>query len=188
MAFTPFSYDMEIIAKLSDTPNVDDGLTAYQLKDKFDEAGKAIKKYINDELLPKAMATPDFNGMVKAYGGEILPAEAGKDYQAPIEDGEITEKMLSEGAITAGRLPFSNVAVETAAFTDDTTYEEFPFKAAVALDGALSRMRPEVVFGVKDAMSGNFAPVADSYDGGVYIYASEKPEATITIPTIVLWR
>jgi hypothetical protein len=53
MKFTQFSYDMEIIGKLSDTPNVDDGLTAAQLKEKFDEGGKAVKDYLNGELLPE---------------------------------------------------------------------------------------------------------------------------------------
>lgn len=188
MAFTPFSYDMEIIAKLSDTPNVDDGLTAYQLKEKFDEAGKAIKKYINDELLPNAVATPDFNGMVKVYGGEILAAEAGEDYQPPIEDGDITAAMLAEDAIIAGRLRFENVAVETASFVADSTYEDFPFRAALALEGVTAAMLPEVVLGVAEAMSGSFAPVAESYDGGVYLYASEAPEAAVTVPVITLWR
>lgn len=53
MAFTQFTKDMDIIGKLSDTPNVDDGLTAAQLKEKFDEGGKAVKDYINNELLPE---------------------------------------------------------------------------------------------------------------------------------------
>ena len=53
MAFTQFTKDMEIIGKLSDTPNVDDGLTAAQLKEKFDEGGKAVKDYINNGLIPE---------------------------------------------------------------------------------------------------------------------------------------
>ena len=56
MAFTQFAKDMEIIGKLSDTPNVDDGLTAAQLKEKFDEGGKAIKEYLNGSLLPELLA------------------------------------------------------------------------------------------------------------------------------------
>lgn len=85
-------------------------------------------------------------------------------------------------------LVFIDVVAESAKFTEDAAYESFPFRAAVELDGALSDMRPEVVFGVIDAMNGNFAPVAESYDGGVYIYAAEKPEAAVTIPVITLWR
>ena len=44
---------------------------------------------------------------------------------------------------------------------------------------------PLVVFSPADAMSGNFAPVAVSYSGGVYIYAESKPAEAVTIPNIV---
>ena len=188
MAFTPFSYDMDIVTKLSDTPNVDDGLTAFQLKEKFDEGGKAIKNYINNTLLQEAVEKPSATGLLKAVDGDLVAAEAGADYQAPIEAGEITAAMLAEDAIIAGRLRFENVAVETASFAADSTYEDFPYRAAVALEGVTADMVPEVVFSLADAASGNYAPVAESHDGGVYIYAAEKPEAAITIPTIVLWR
>lgn len=44
--------DLDIIQKLDDEPNDVGGLTAAQLKAKFDEGPNAIKRYINDELLP----------------------------------------------------------------------------------------------------------------------------------------
>lgn len=44
--------DLDIIQKLDDEPNDVGGLTAAQLKAKFDEGPNAIKHYINDELLP----------------------------------------------------------------------------------------------------------------------------------------
>lgn len=44
------TYDMNVIAQLTDEPNVDDGLTAAQLKAKFDEGGLAIQTYINGTL------------------------------------------------------------------------------------------------------------------------------------------
>lgn len=102
-----------------------------------------------------------------------------------IEDGSVTANKLAAGAV---RLTFENVSVAASAFADDTTYADFPFRASIALEGALASMHPEVVFGVAEAMSGNYAPVAESHDGGVYIYTAEMPEATVTIPTIVLWR
>ena len=40
--------DMEVIQKLGRRPNVDDGLTEAGFKAKFDEAGIAIKKFINE--------------------------------------------------------------------------------------------------------------------------------------------
>ncbi len=99
MAFKQFSYDMEIIAKLKDAPNVDDGLTADQLKDKFDEAGKVIKDYINDELLPAAVYKPEAPGMMKWTGNELAAATPGVDYQAPIGKGDITTEMLAADVV-----------------------------------------------------------------------------------------
>lgn len=91
-------------------------------------------------------------------------------------------------AADAVKLTFTNTTVEAASFTADETYGDFPYRAAVPLTGAAEAMTPEVVFGVTDAMSGTFAPVAESYAGGVYIYAAEIPSAAVTIPTILLWR
>ena len=102
-----------------------------------------------------------------------------------IPDGTITHQKLAADAV---KLTFTNTTVEAASFTADETYGDFPYRAAVPLTGAAEAMTPEVVFGVTDAMSGTFAPVAESYAGGVYIYAAEIPSAAVTIPTIILWR
>jgi hypothetical protein len=91
-------------------------------------------------------------------------------------------------AVELKKLQFINTAVPVASFVADSTYEDFPYRAAVALAGVTSSTIPEVVFGVKDAMSGIFAPCAETYNGGVYLYASEAPEAAITIPTILCWK
>lgn len=94
-------------------------------------------------------------------------------------------------AADAVKLTFTNVEfpVGWMATSDHYAAEGFPYFGAVPLTGATASMTPEVVFSVADAMSGIFAPVAETYDGGVYIYASELPSATtITIPTIILWR
>lgn len=102
-----------------------------------------------------------------------------------IPDGTITHQKFAADAV---KLTFTNTVVEAASFAADETYGDFPYRAAVALTGAAEAMTPEVVFGVTDAMSGTFAPVAESYAGGVYIYAAELPSAAVTIPTILLWR
>lgn len=102
-----------------------------------------------------------------------------------ISPGAVTAQKLAADAV---KLTFTNTTVEAASFTADETYGDFPYRAAVPLTGAAEAMTPEVVFGVTDAMSGTFAPVAESYAGGVYIYAAELPSAAVTIPTILLWR
>lgn len=87
-------------------------------------------------------------------------------------------------------LTFENVVVQAASFVteDPATYTDFPYRAAVALSGVNSSMIPEVIFDVTDAVSGNFAPVARSYDGGIYLYAAEPPSAAVMIPTIMARR
>ena len=83
--------------------------------------------------------------------------------------------------------------------TDVTVYKEdweedpdgvsaaFPYRAPVELAGVTEDMFSTVVFGVDDACSGNFAPVAKSDDDAVYIYAAEVPENDLTILSVVAW-
>ena len=91
-------------------------------------------------------------------------------------------------AVEMKKLQFSNVTVPKGAFVSNTTYQDFPYRASIALSGAIKSMIPEVVLSVDDALSGDYAPVAESYNGGVYLYAGSPPDADITIPTIIMWR
>ena len=86
------------------------------------------------------------------------------------------------------KLQFNNVTVPKSSFIEDSTYSDYPYRAAIALDGVISSMIPEVILGLVDATDGNFAPVAESYNGGVYLYAADKPEGKIVIPTIICWK
>ena len=81
-----------------------------------------------------------------------------------------------------------NQTIATSAWASDTTYADYPYRASVALPTITAVSFVEIVFSPADATSGNFAPVCDTYAGGVYIYAKAVPDAAITIPTIVVWR
>ena len=110
-----------------------------------------------------------FETLLKAIQNELLDLEAGT-------------------GVELKKLQFNNTSVAVADFVADTTYEDYPFRAAIPLEGVLESMIPEVIFGLLDATSGIFSPVAESYNGGVYLYASDLPEAVVVIPTILLWR
>ena len=64
--------DMEVIQKLGRRPNVDDGLTEAGFKAKFDESGIAIKKFINEKVVP---AINDYvvstDGLLDRTGGTM---------------------------------------------------------------------------------------------------------------------
>ena len=49
--------DIDVIQKLDDEPNDVGGLTAAELKAKFDESGNIIKKYLNEVLVPQLSDT-----------------------------------------------------------------------------------------------------------------------------------
>lgn len=51
----PLAADLGIISALDDEPNDVGGLTAAELKAKFDEAGLTIQKYINESLIPQVL-------------------------------------------------------------------------------------------------------------------------------------
>lgn len=91
-------------------------------------------------------------------------------------------------AVELKKLLFTDTSVPVSAFVADSTYQDYPFRAAIALTGVLNSMIPEVILGVADAIDGNFAPVAATYNGGVYLYAASAPESAITIPTIICWK
>ena len=50
MALTKFTENVNNIQALSDRPNVTDGITSSELKERFDKAGSDIKNYINNTI------------------------------------------------------------------------------------------------------------------------------------------
>ena len=79
MAMTKFTKDMSIIQRLDDEPNDVGGLSPSALKEKFDEGGIALQKFINEQLIP------ELEGM--GVGAMVLiPDGAGFKYMRLNED------------------------------------------------------------------------------------------------------
>ena len=72
MALTKLLTDLDNVQALSDSPNETEGLTADQLKAKFDEAGNEIKAYINDVLTEEQDVV---NATVAGFDTRITTAE-----------------------------------------------------------------------------------------------------------------
>lgn len=102
-----------------------------------------------------------------------------------ILDKSVTFPKLANDAI---KRVVTNKVVAKADFTSDNTYTDYPYRAAIAVNGVTMNMIPEIIFDVLDAISGNYSPVAQTYNGGVYIYAASPPDNNLTIPTIIVWR
>ena len=85
------------------------------------------------------------------------------------------------------RLTFVNTNVAASAWAADETYTDYPYRAAIPLTGVTAASFAEVVLSPTDAVSGAYAPVCETYAGGIYLYANAVPSADMTIPAIVIW-
>ena len=80
MALTKFTKDMAIISALDDEPNDVGGLSAAELKEKFDEGGQAIKTFINEILLSEIDGTiatkEELSNVVAGISPDLTATEA----------------------------------------------------------------------------------------------------------------
>lgn len=81
-------------------------------------------------------------------------------------------------------LTFQNVTVETSQWAADSTSVNFPFRAAVPLTDVTENMVAEVNFSIASINDNNLASFAQTYSGGVYIYAGFQPTAAVTIDSV----
>lgn len=61
----------------------------------------------------------------------------------------------------------------------------YPYRADIPLDGVTSGMFPIVAIAGDDGENGIFKPAAESYDGGVRLWAVCVSTEAVTIDTIV---
>lgn len=101
--------DLDIIQKLDDEPNDVGGLTAAQLKAKFDEGPNAIKRYINDELLPAisdTVAEADVRaeaeqGRVAAEAARVTAEQGRASAETGREQAEAARGTAEQARVTA---------------------------------------------------------------------------------------
>ena len=93
-------------------------------------------------------------------------------YDALVQSGGIDENaqyLTTNDGDPYGRIIVSNIQVPVASWSSDASFEQYPCVATVGVTGATSDMVPEVIFGMTDAISGNFAPVAESTNAGSFL-------------------
>lgn len=133
MAFSPFEFDVEVHSKMGDDPNVDNDMTADDLKAMFDSPMVAFKEWINGILIPalnvfvpedsiavfiqseKPGYTPCF-WFKPAYGGtyDMIYVDINGNQteikqsitvdSANIAYGAVTRDKIADGAVTPDKL------------------------------------------------------------------------------------
>lgn len=122
MAIPKLTADVEIIRKLCTFPNREDGLTAEQLKEKFDRGSVEIRKYINTVLVPVLdKALPNAGDTVQAPADGVWVAGYLRDlaengHHYAWLDGEYLVKERIE--IPAGMTIIGGTFVADAGFED----------------------------------------------------------------------
>ena len=137
------------------------------------------------EICRVSFANSQITGIVSQIGNAGLKVAAHASTHATDGSDPITPSDIgAQERFLCGR----NKTIATSAWASDTTYADYPYRASVALPPITAVSFVEIVFSPADATSGNFAPVCDTYNGGIYVYAKAVPDAAITIPTIIVWR
>ena len=111
MPLTKLTASLDIVSALEDEPNDVGGLSAAELKAKFDEAGNVIKTYLNDTLTEEITAE---NVPFAAAGGregdtvqaavENVHSQIVEMAQAVIPNGSVTSAKLASSAVTEGKI------------------------------------------------------------------------------------
>ena len=79
---------------------------------------------------------------------------------------------------------WQNMTVAESDWVASTEFEDFAYEAKIILSDFVNFSSiPQVVFGLTEATSGNYAPICKAGDKGVYIYSKVNTE--ITLPTVV---
>ena len=133
MAFTQLSDDLNIIQALDDEPNDVGGLSAQELKAKFDEAGNTIKTYLNDTFLtelggddgaPNVGITviPEIPTVANVQDALVAIIRIAQEAQSgTLTPGIIDTEKLANLAVTTGKLADACVTVNKVAADAVTT-------------------------------------------------------------------
>lgn len=163
------------------------------------QTGVSVPENATSDALPAAAAALANEKQNKLTGtqGQVVGFDSSGNaiaQEAPsgLPEGGTQGQLLAKGASSAEWVDnptraFGPQTVATSAWAADTTYsaQGYGFRASVPLSGVTADHIPDVTFAMADAVSGNLAPLADTYAGGIYIYAKEQPSATVNIASVV---
>ena len=176
------------------------------------ETDQAIKDAI-DEMkdfagMPLGFATLDINGKLnqnqlpehgdiytKAESDELLIQKADVDSVYQKSETYSKEETFNKGELKA-IIPkieslvkvkiFQNIEVQPGVWTENDN-EDYPYLAQIPISGITTDDVVDVLFSIEDSTSGYYAPVTNTYNGGVTIYRKDTTDTVLTIPTIMCY-
>lgn len=165
--------------------------------DTIKQTGVAVPEGANSDNLPALAQDLANEKQDKLTGtqGQVVGFDSSGNaiaQEAPsgLPEGGTQGQLLAKGASSAEWVDnptraFGPQTVATSAWASDSTYPDYPYRASIALSGVTANHAPIVNFSNADSLSGKLSPVADSYAGGVYIYATEALTETVNIGSVI---
>lgn len=121
--------------------------------------------------------------------GDAYSVGAVTPYNLYIYDG-LREEWKDYGQIRttdiSARYVENQVIAVSAWVQDVASLAGYSYKAQITVSGATGNDFPIVAFNQSDAVSGNFAPLAFSFEGYIEIWAKTIPTASVTIPVVTI--
>lgn len=160
------------------------------------QTGVSVPENATSDALPAAAAALANEKQDKLTGtqGQVVGFDSSGNaiaQEAPsgLPEGGTQGQLLAKGARSAEWvdnpvLAFGPQTVAASAWASDSTYSDYPYRAAIVLSGVTANHVPSVNFNSTDALSGKLSPVSESYDGGVYIYATEALTEAVSVGSI----
>lgn len=164
--------------------------------DTIRQTGVSVPENATSDALPAAAASLANEKQDKLTGsqGQVVGFDSSGNaiaQEAPsgLPEGGTQGQLLAKGASSAEWVDnptraFGPQTVATSAWASDSTYPDYPYRASIALSGVTVNHVPSVNFNSSDALSGKLSPVSESYDGGVYIYATEALKEAVSVGSI----
>lgn len=201
MALTRFSGDAEVISQLDNQPNDNDGLSAAQLKAKFDQFGTTYKEFLNNTLIPElesainaaatGVGTSGFSGAIltdNTVTAEKLSSTDGIQAvsTAVIRDGAVTEQKLSSALQTL----LASIAGKTTHSTASVTLEAGQTSWTKTVSGVTASNEIIATAGV-DSTSHTLWSNCDIYCTGqsantLTFAARSAPSSAVTVNILIL--
>lgn len=96
-------------------------------------------------------------------------------------------KQVTEDGYTATNVSY-DVEVPASSWVeltgDEIEYKEYPYRAEIIINGITAASNVRVTFNYDEMMSNDFAPLCNSFYGGIYIYSKHLITRDIVIPVI----
>lgn len=185
MAIEKFNKNMAIIAALDDEPNDVGGMTSAELKNKFDEGGKAIQTYMNKTLIPAlenlgvetVVLLPENEAgfkYIRLNADKVLEVSTdGNTWQATGSSGHLIIGPDGQALPQRSRMQFTNGTV-----TDQNGVTVVAgIKGDTGATGATGAQGPQGIQGVKGDRGQVLVPSIN--DDGVISWSIQEPTTTV---------